>query len=355
MREEKKAIIQEFLVKDDENYHLIPLGFIHDLEEEVSFLLHLDKQLSFTTFPKWKQRLMTRYYEERQFARFVRENIGNPLFIENIREKAQNMVETKYREKKGKSDVDIYLNPDKESFAYLLPNDLFLNYYYRYFTPEITLTTPTELYYYCQHITDTLFPLSCKEILELVNNATPSICNKIFRWLKKMIRQDFPDRDDLLHEVYIAFIEAIREKRFATPNDPHTVRNYVIGIIKNKYHNAYSLRKKVIFENEQIDILQPFQDPSENEEQLIRNEKVLNLLQNPTHPLHNELFRGIEEKIDLLTLHFLDGLSYEEIALRKYGQLTPEKLKKAINKFRQDICRVKAPLRSRLEKIIPQL
>ena len=33
----------------------------------------------------------------------------------------------------------------------------------------------------------------------------------------------------------------------------------------------------------------------------------------------------------------------------------PEKLKKVTNKFRQDICRVKAPLRSRLEKIIPIL
>ena len=35
--------------------------------------------------------------------------------------------------------------------------------------------------------------------------------------------------------------------------------------------------------------------------------------------------------------------------------VSPEKLKKVTNKFRQDICRVKAPLRSRLEKIIPIL
>ena len=34
MREGKEVIIQEFLVKDNENYKLKPLGFIRDLEEE---------------------------------------------------------------------------------------------------------------------------------------------------------------------------------------------------------------------------------------------------------------------------------------------------------------------------------
>ena len=355
MREGKEVIIQEFLVKDNENYKLKPLGFIRDLEEETFFLQQLAKQHPFTTFSKWKQQLMTHYYIERQFSHFVRTNINTPQFIETIHEKACYMVEAKYREKRDIPEVDIYLNPDKGTIAYIMPHDLFLNYYHRYFTPEITLNTPTELYHYCLQITNTIFPLSCQEILELANNSTPSICDKISRWLKKMIRQDCPDRDDIHHEVYIAFIEAIRKKQFAKPDNPHSVRNYAIGIIKNKYLDAQSQRRKIVLGNELTDIQLSNHDSPETDEQLMRNEKILNLLQNPAHPLRKELFLDIEEKIELLTLHFLDGLSYEEIALRKYGKLSPEKLKKVTNKFRQDICRVKAPLRSRLEKIIPIL
>ena len=55
MREGKEVIIQEFLVKDNENYKLKPLGFIRDLEEETFFLQQLAKQHPFTTFSKWKQ------------------------------------------------------------------------------------------------------------------------------------------------------------------------------------------------------------------------------------------------------------------------------------------------------------
>ena len=50
-------------------------------------------------------------------------------------------------------------------------------------------------------------------------------------------------------------------------------------------------------------------------------EKILNILQDPDNPLQKELFRGIEDKIEIFILHFVKGLSYEEIARLLQQQL----------------------------------
>lgn len=106
-------------------------------------------------------------------------------------------------------------------------------------------------------------------------------------------------------------------------------------------------------ENQLITLLD--QKNPETEEWLVEKEKILNILQDPDNPLQKELFRGIEDKIEIFILHFVKGLSYEEIAIQKYGNLAPKELKRKTDKFRQDICRVKAPLCSHIEKIISKL
>lgn len=354
MIQNKECIIREFLMKDNENYNLTSLGFIQDFEKEISFLLELSQDLPMTTFSAWKHLLLNTYYAERQFSAFVQSNINVSLFIENIYSKAQNMVETKYW-KESPAEVNTYIAAFKDSLAYLLPRDLFLKYYHYYFTTDLRLNTPEELYYYCQQITDTIFPLSSTEILEHVKNAHPVFCTGISKWLKKLIRQDLPEREDIHHETYIAFIEAIKKNRLATPEQPLSIRNYAIGIIKNKFMESYRQRKTLVLkeENQLISLLD--QKNPETEEWLIEKEKILNILQDPDNPLQKELFRGIEDKIEIFILHFVKGLSYEEIAIQKYGNLAPKELKRKTDKFRQDICRVKAPLCSHIEKIISKL
>ena len=132
-------------MKDNENYNLTSLGFIQDFEKEISFLLELSQDLPMTTFSAWKHQLLNTYYAERQFPAFVQSNINVPLFIENIYSKAQNMVETKYW-KESPAEVNTYIAAFKDSLAYLLPRDLFLKYYHYYFTTDLRLNTPEELY-----------------------------------------------------------------------------------------------------------------------------------------------------------------------------------------------------------------
>ena len=205
MIQNKECIIREFLMKDNENYNLTSLGFIQDFEKEILFLLELSQDLPMTTFSAWKHQLLNTYYAERQFPAFVQSNINVPLFIENIYSKAQNMVETKYW-KESPAEVNTYIAAFKNSLAYLLPRDLFLKYYHYYFTTDLRLNTPEELYYYCQQITDTIFPHSSTEILEHVKNAHPVFCTGISKLLKKLIRQDLPEREDIHHETYICLL-----------------------------------------------------------------------------------------------------------------------------------------------------
>ena len=272
MIQDKECIIREFLMKDNENYNLTSLGFIQDFEKEISFLLELSQDLPMTTFSAWKHQLLNTYYAERQFPAFVQSNINVPLFIENIYSKAQNMVETKYW-KESPAEVNTYIAAFKDSLAYLLPRDLFLKYYHYYFTTDLRLNTPEELYYYCQQITDTIFPLSSTEILEHVKNAHPVFCTGISKWLKKLIRQDLPEREDIHHETYIAFIEAIKKNRLAAPEQPLSIRNYAIGIIKNKFMESYRQRKTLVLkeENQLITLLD--QKNPDTEEWVVEREK----------------------------------------------------------------------------------
>ena len=73
---------------------------------------------------------------------------------------------------------------------------------------------------------------------------------------------------------------------------------------------------------------------------------------NEDHPLHKELTEGLQDKIANLFLHYIDGISYEEIVHRNKGNISEKEMAKEAARLRQEIKRVKEILLKRYYKLM---
>lgn len=78
------------------------------------------------------------------------------------------------------------------------------------------------------------------------------------------------------------------------------------------------------------------------------------VLYNEDHPWHARLVEGMEDRVQRLFEHYIDGLSYEDIVRRHYGELPPSEGAKAAAKVRQEIKRLKDRLIERFDKIVKE-
>ena len=69
-------------------------------------------------------------------------------------------------------------------------------------------------------------------------------------------------------------------------------------------------------------------------------------------PWYSELTRGIEEKTELIFLHYVEGLSYEEIAAMKDTRVSVEGRSRLVGKLRQDVVRTRRLLKLRFVELL---
>jgi hypothetical protein len=75
-------------------------------------------------------------------------------------------------------------------------------------------------------------------------------------------------------------------------------------------------------------------------------------LYNENHPLHHELIDGYEETVKMLFEHYIDGISYDDIIIKRMGSLPEKEMIKNVARIRQEVKRVKEKLTKRFIKII---
>jgi hypothetical protein len=90
-------------------------------------------------------------------------------------------------------------------------------------------------------------------------------------------------------------------------------------------------------------------DPTD--EVAVRNHMVL-ALYNENHPLHQELVQGYEETVKMLFEHYIDGISYDDIIIKRMGSMPEKEMIKNVARIRQEVKRVKEKLIKRFIKII---
>ena len=74
-------------------------------------------------------------------------------------------------------------------------------------------------------------------------------------------------------------------------------------------------------------------------------------LYNENHPLHQELVQGYEETVKMLFEHYIDGISYDDIVIKRMGNMPEKEMIKNVARIRQEVKRVKEKLIKRFIKI----
>ena len=379
---EKDAL--ELLTKENERYRLERLGLFRSVREEAAALASEYPPMEGESFFDWKTRCLREFYREKGFSAFCRDNVRNPQF-EAVTASLMRVHLRKMFEASERTDTDRYLAPDADTLSYALEPDLFQELYTINFSGMPSFGNTGELDSFCRNMAKDNFPVNETRIIKDMRD------NKNFYWEKfylklKPITAAFCYQmsgiagDNNIHDIWsdtcISVNRAVVERRLKEPVDSKAVISYSVGVLKNKNKELARNRAKTPADIDAIQykltaeddekyfnnpVTKPENFPSQagglanyidfSDKDSVQGYFVV-ILYNKEHPLHDELIKGYEDKVQRMFEHYIDGLSYEEIVARHFGDMEGKELVKECARVRQEIKRLKTSLYDRYKKMI---
>ncbi len=384
MELQSKRDIKELLTKENERCRLIQLGFFTDIDAEVDFIL---KQISVDegeSFEQWKSRVMKEYFRMKGFSIFCRNNIDNVYFERLIKSL---LVENLYKflRREGRTETDKYLAPDNDSISYSLADEMFDQIYCSRFSNISSFGNPTDLNVFCKEIVAELFPLSEQFIIGELKKNINYYWGKVFTKLNSIVAglsyqmsgiTGQNNTHDIWSDTCFTLNAAVVGDKLQKPVNAKSIISYAVGIIKNKNREILRLKKRPSvdielinysltqdsddnFFNTESSLPENFKSQDYNicnyidtrDEESLRNYLIV-VLYNKEHPLHNRLVNGYEESLKMFFEHYLDNVSYEDLVVKYYGQMSDKELIREAARIRQEFKRLKDKLIIRFDKLI---
>lgn len=379
----KRRDIKEFLLKENERFRLIQLGFFTDIETETDYILK-NFPAQEDDFAKWKTRILRDYYRLKGFSIFCRNNINNIYFERVVRSLIKKELTSAFTHT-TRTDTDRYLAADDDTISYSLSNDRFDFIYGTRFSNLCSFSNTSELDIFCRDLIAEFYPISEQTAVEKLEADDNFYWDKVYRKLRPMV-SGFSYKisgtygDDNTHDIWsdtcYTLNQSVVGEKIPKPVTAKAIISYAVGIIKNKNRELLRGRKVQKVDISTIDYKleesaeQNFFDGNQNIPSNFQsqNHKISNyiditdkesvrcymivVLYNSEHPLHDRLVSGYEEKVKILFEHYLDGLSYEDLVVKHFGRVSPEDMTKISATMRQNIKRVKEKLVSRFEEMI---
>lgn len=376
--------IAEILTRENERFQLVKLGFIKRIEDDISFYAERFPRKEGESFSEWKHRTLKEYYREKGFGRFCRENINNPLFEHLVHSIMKRAADKAFRSSE-RSQTDYYLAPDGDTVSYLIPQSLFDELYATSFSNIVAFSNSRELNDFCNEIVKENMPTDENRIIRGMKNNDQSYWGKFFTKLKPITsafcyQMSGVYGENNVHDIWsdtcVIVNRALVDGKMTEPVDAKAIISYSVGILKNK--NREISRKRVTapedidaiqyrltaedeekFFNNPVTVPENFMSHSDNLSNYIDltdkdsvNGYFIVILYNKEHPLHNILTKGLEDKVEKMFEHYIDGLSYEEIVEKHMGKKSGKELVKQCAQLRQEIKRLKGKLLERYDKIL---
>lgn len=379
----KKRDIKEILTKEDERFRLIQLGFFSDINNEADFICKYFADIQGDTFSQWKSKILREYYRMKGFSIFCRNNIDDINFERMVKALFKEILRYFYKTHEL-THTDKYLAPDNDSISYSLSKETFDFLYATRFSNICSFGNTSDLYNFCNGIITESFPLSEEVVLERLQDNDRFFWSKFYIKLRPIVagfsyKISGTYGDNNIHDIWsdtcCTINQAVVGKIIEKPVTPKSILSYAIGIIKNKnreinrgkkgtkieietinYRLADSVEKNFFDNPSSIPANFPSQDEKisnyidTQDKESVRCYMVV-VLYNKEHPLHKKLIEGLEDKVQLLFEHYLDGLSYEDMVVKHYGEVSEEKMMKISATMRQNIKRVKEKLVSRFNEM----
>ena len=383
-RPEKDAL--ELLTKENERYNLIRIGFFQNIGEEAGLLASRFPPADGESFSQWKNRCLKEYYRLKGFSIFCRDHLDTPEFEKVI----SSLIKVHLRRlfsASERTETDRYLAHDSDTVSYAMPHDMFQELYTIYFSAMPSFGNTSEMDSFCGNIASERFPVEESRIIGRMQENDSFYWEKFYAKLRPITdafcyQMSGMSGENNTHDIWsdtcICVNRAVVERRLKEPVDSKAIISYSVGVLKNKNKEVArsksrtpvdvdSLQYRLTAEDEERYFNNPVTDPENFPSQIpsLRNyvdysDKnsvqgyFIVILYNKEHPLHDMLVKGYEDKVERMFEHYIDGLSYEEIAARHFGAVGEKKIMKECARLRQETKRLKKSLLERFYKMLEQ-
>lgn len=378
--------VVELITKEDEKYHLVRLGFIKNIAEDIAFYAENFPQKEGENYADWKKRTLKEYYRTKGFGHFCRNNINNPIFEKMILSLMRLHTEKMFRNAE-RTQTDKYLAPDSDTVSYWLSEKIFQELYGLNFSNIQTFGSTKELNEFCQQTAMSHFPTEESRIIEEMKDNESSYWEKFYAKLKpitsaycyQMSGTTGNDTHDIWSDTCITVNRALISGKMQEPIDAKAIISYAVGILKNKNREINrkrantptdidSIQYKLTDEEEDNFFNNPITNPADfpshscnigniidlSDKDMLRRYFVV-ILYNREHPLHTRLIKGLEDKVERMFEHYIDGLSYEDIVEKHWGEKSGKDLNRHCAQLRQETKRLKEKLLENYNRLIEEV
>lgn len=374
--------VTEIIRKECEQYLLIELGILSSVEEGVDLLSTLPPPSNevwqdYTLFITWKKELLSCWYQALKCNEFFAMHYKEAFFERFLYRMRKRWI-IWLRDHNKKETIDRYLAVPSRSIAFK-PSESFSEEenksLYR-FIPS--MHTPHELEEACREQCNKSYPVDMDLLLQRLQKDDDAFWNEICYLFKKLthhvtsyytiINEDREEiEQDAWVEASLVFRTKIMNGDLPSFDSAAHLRNYIGNICKNKSMEAERFRRKRTdsFEDGKSEF-EHLPDETENSifdtsfhlEDIDPNNtnelgmSLIFVLLNRVKPWYSMIAKDQEDKIDVLLLHYLDGQSYEDIALQREPEGTEVQLRRLQASLRQDVVRVRRTLIRRFKEIV---
>ena len=357
-----RDVITELVRKECESHRLIDLGLLASVEEGVDLLFPkfeadgLSVLRDADRFRIWRKEVLQFFYRKLDYAVFVRNAWLSDVFMRYLFALKKRQI-ARLREQHKAPTIDRDLAVGGRTFAFKLSGMLAEELFRQKRSALLSAETPDKLEEICDLCCRAIFPIDMAGLLErLKKNDTP-FWDDLYLTIEK-IAQTVPLRKKIGQEEFPAFETALHFRhyiaRICLNKCREAVRKYNLSDIELTLTGEMSLE---VEEEETVEVDLPNGGLDgidfDNEEEV--GFCLAAVLFDKWEPWYSVLTRGIEDRIELLFLHYVEGLSYEEIAVGKGVETSTEERRRLVNKLRQDAVRTRHLLKWRFVELLKKM
>lgn len=380
-----RSVVTELVRKECESYQLIDLGFLSSVEEGGNRLWSAIETADpavlddVSCFRNWRQEVLRVFYRQLDYAALIRNAGGKrDSFRRFWFGKKKRIVATLHRQTEEPTiDRDLAVPGKTLAFklSVMLDKELF---------PEaqsaVTADTPAqleEMYWKCCRA---FFPIDMEKLQVRLKTNDDEFWEELFCTVKRIAQLvtsgqfvSIQYRKEVLQDVWTDTSLLLNQK-VAVGDIPDFesalhFRNYIARMCLNKCREAvrkYHLPDVALTVIEELvgdaawleeetgaDVLWKggLDDiDCSNKDEV--NRYFILVLWDKAEPWYSILTQGLEEKMELIFLHYVEGLSYEEIARMRDVEGTVEARKRLADKLRQDVSRSRKLLKYRFVELL---
>lgn len=380
-----QEILTELVRKECETYRLMDWGLLTSVDEGVTLLLSaypsVDPSIlaDWDRFRDWRSEVLHHFYERLDYAGFLAHTIETDAFRRFLFVLKRRIVSSLHQQCQEPT-IDKDLAIASATFAFKLSALLDEELFYETLPVLRSVETPIQLEHHCRNRCQQLFPIDIDHLMMQLRKDDSEFWNDLYLTVKRIAHLvtfgqsvSIQYRKEIVQDVWTDSSLLLHEKvlQMSAPEFESSLhfRNYIARICLNKCREAIRKHQLPDISLTVTGEMPPdFWDEDEKPQNmegidsylvtmdLDNKDEVEHLfamiLWDKLEPWYSDMTHGIEDKIELIFLHYVEGLSYEQIALHREMNVSGEALNRLIAKLRQDAVRTRQALKQRFYRII---